>query len=46
MLRLTGVMDVEEAATVAGIDLTKKEFWREGLETIKKQIDMFEELCK
>ena len=44
MLRATGVTDVEDAAKIAGIDLTKKEFWCEGLEIIARQIDEFSEL--
>ncbi len=43
MLRATGTSTVEDAALVAGIDLTDKEFWRSGLESMKKQIDEF---CK
>ena len=46
MLRATGVATVEEAALVAGIDLTDKEFWRSGLESMKKQIDEFCELVE
>ena len=44
MLRATGVTDVEDAAKIAGIDLTEKEFWCRGLEVIAKQIDEFSEL--
>ena len=44
MLRMTPVMDIEECAMVAGADLTDKEFWRDGLKTIAKQIDEFCEL--
>ena len=41
MLRATAVMDIEDCAKIAGIDLTSKEFWCEGLEVIKKEIDEF-----
>ena len=41
MLRATGTSTVEDAALVAGIDLTDKDFWRSGLESMKKQIDEF-----
>ena len=41
MLRATGTSTVEDAAMVAGIDLTDVNFWRSGLESIKEQIDEF-----
>ena len=41
MLRATGTSTVEDAAKVCGIDLTDVNFWRSGLESIKKQIDEF-----
>ncbi len=41
MLRATGTSTVEDAAKVAGIDLTDVNFWRSGLETMKKQIEEF-----
>ena len=41
MLRATAVMDIEDCAKIAGIDLTDKSFWCEGLEVIKKEIDEF-----
>ena len=41
MLRATGTSTVEDAAKVCGIDLTDINFWRSGLETMKKQIDEF-----
>ncbi len=44
MLHATSVMDVEDCAKIAGIDLTDKEFWRQGLQTIADQIDIFCEL--
>ena len=46
MLKATGTCSVEDAAKVADIDVTKKEFWQSGLETSKKQIDLFEELVE
>ena len=44
MLNKTSVTDVEECASICGVDLTDREFWRAGLETIKEQIDLFCEL--
>ena len=41
MLRKTPLMDVEECAAIAGVDLTDKEFWRAGLKTIADEIDEF-----
>ena len=46
MLRATAVMDIEDCAKIAGIDLTNKAFWCEGLEVIKKEIDEFCELVQ
>ena len=46
MLRATAVMDIEDCAKIAGIDLTDKDFWCEGLEVIRKEIDEFCELVK
>ena len=46
MLRATGTSTVEDAASVAGIDLTDVNFWRSGLESMSKQIDLFCELVK
>ena len=46
LLNSTTVMDVEDAAKIAGIDLTSREFWREGLEMISKSIDEFCELVE
>ena len=42
-LRATTVSTVEDAAAVAGIDVTKKAFWAESLTIVSKQIDEF--LC-
>ena len=44
MLKATSVMDVEECAKIAGVDLTDKNFWRQGLESIADRIDEFCEL--
>jgi oligoendopeptidase F len=41
MLRETALSDVEDCALAAGIDLTKREFWCEGLKTIAEKIDAF-----
>ena len=46
MLRATAVTDIEDCAKIAGIDLTNKEFWCEGLEVIKKEIDEFCDLVQ
>ncbi len=46
MLRATGTSTVEDAALVCGIDLTDVNFWRSGLESMKKQIDLFCELVE
>ena len=41
LLNTTPVATVEEAAMVAGIDLTDKDFWRGALQTVADQIDLF-----
>ena len=46
MLHATSVSDVEECAKSAGVDLTDKEFWRNGLQSIADRIDEFCELVK
>ena len=46
MLNATSVSDVEECAMSAGVDLTDKEFWRNGLQSIADRIDEFCELVK
>ena len=43
LLRTTTIACAEDVAKVADIDLTDKEFWRGGLQTIADQIDLF---CK
>ena len=44
MLRATSVSDIEDCALIAGVDLTDRAFWCEGLKTIAEQIDEFCEL--
>ena len=44
LLAATGKMMVEDAAKIAGIDVTKKDFWISSLELLKKDIDLFLEL--
>ena len=46
MLTATSVSDVEECAKIAGVDLTDKNFWRAGLQSIADRIDEFCELVK
>ena len=41
MLRQTALSDIEECAAVAGVDLTKRDFWAAGLKTISDEIDEF-----
>ena len=41
MLRMTPLCDIEECAKIAGVDLTDREFWRNGLQTIADEIDEF-----
>ena len=45
LLHATTVSTVEEVAAMAGIDLTKPDFWRESLASIGKEIDQFMELA-
>ncbi len=44
LLHTTPIASVEDAAKVAGIDLTGKEFWAKSLESYKKNVDEFERL--
>ena len=44
MLRKTATCDIEECAAIAGVDLTQKEFWCEGLKSIADEIDEFCEI--
>ena len=46
MLHATSVTDVEECAMIAGVDLTDKQFWRDGLQSIADRIDEFCDLVK
>ena len=46
MLTATSISDVEECAKIAGVDLTDKNFWRAGLQSIADRIDEFCELVK
>ena len=41
LLRTTSVATAEDAAQVAGIDLTDKAFWQAALQTVAHQIDLF-----
>ena len=41
LLHETTVRTVEEAAMVADIDLTDKAFWRQGLQVLADEIDLF-----
>ena len=43
LLYTTPVATAEDAAALAGIDLTDKAFWRSALQTIAEQIELF---CK
>jgi len=46
LLAATGKMMVEDTALLAGIDVTKKEFWVSSLELLKEDVDLFLELTK
>ena len=41
MLRMTPLADIEDCARIAGVDLTDREFWRNGLKTIADEIEEF-----
>ena len=41
LLYTTPVATAEDAAKVAGIDLTDRDFWRSALQTVADQIDLF-----
>ncbi len=41
MLRRTASSDIEDCAAIAGVDLTKREFWCDGLKTIANEIEEF-----
>ena len=44
LLNATSVMSVEDTAKIAGIDLTDKAFWKQGLKSFAAEIDEFERL--
>lgn len=44
LLNATTVCSVEDTAKIAGIDLTDKAFWKQGLESFAREIDEFERL--
>ena len=46
LLHTTAVASAEETAAVAGIDLTDKQFWRDALQTVADQIDLFCQLVE
>ena len=46
LLYTTPIASVEDAAKVAGIDLTDKDFWRSALQMIADQIDLFCQLVE
>ena len=46
MLQNTALMSVEDVASSMGIDVTKKDFWKQSLEFIEEDIDLFESLLK
>lgn len=45
MLRATTVSTVEDVAAMAGIDITKPDFWRKSLKLVANQIDLFVKGC-
>lgn len=46
LLHATTVTDVEDAAAMAGIDLTDVEFWRSSLQSLAQDVDAFIALLK
>lgn len=46
LLFTTPIATVEDTAKVAGIDLTKKDFWEKSLLSYEKNVDEFERLVK
>ncbi|MDD3478741.1 MAG: M3 family metallopeptidase [Candidatus Izemoplasmatales bacterium] len=46
LLSATGKNSVENAAKIAGIDVTKKAFWVSSLELLKEDIDLFLKLTE
>lgn len=41
LLYTTGIADVETAAEIAGVDLTKRDFWRSGLQMMADEVEEF-----
>lgn len=46
MLKASGSMSVEDAAKLAGVDTTDKEFWKASLQILADEIDEFVILCE
>ena len=46
LLHTTPIASVEDAALVAGIDLTKKDFWEKSICSYEKLVDEFETLAR
>lgn len=46
MLKASGSMSVEDAAKLAGVDTTDKEFWKASLQILADEIDEFVKLCE
>ena len=46
LLHATSVKSVEDTAAMVGVDLTKKDFWLQSLESFAELIDEFIELTK
>lgn len=46
MLQSTPLMSVEDAAAVAGIDITDSDFWRRSLQIVYDGIELFKELTE
>ncbi|MFR1295463.1 MAG: hypothetical protein ACLSBH_08550 [Coprobacillus cateniformis] len=46
LLRASTTHSVEETAAIAGIDLTKKDFWQQSLASIQQQMQQFLDLLE
>lgn len=46
LLHATSIKSVEDTAAMVGVDITRKEFWEQSLESFAKLIDEFVELTK
>ena len=44
LLSATTMMSVEDTARIAGIDLTDRAFWKQGLRSFAEEVDEFERL--